>query len=242
MAYETDPKNLSIHGLERLLDDHYVWLLLSFTLASDIGCSLYIETPLLSVTLSQLDQKVPIGAFIIFITLFSILLTLTSKIRFFFFELTSWTTYAPLFISEFIAYICYQNDIKSYHKEKDIKLTQEYKEKTSYYVRDHNLQNYLFLNENQTLHLLLTEFLATERQRKSKLLLIFDTGLLLAAYPWLPTSSLNILIFANYSISPFWILVLGIALMYWATYGHTDKWVYVGKQTAQRINSSKKNP
>jgi hypothetical protein len=222
MSYSSNPVDIGPSGLERLLEGRYVWLLVSLLLAMDIGASLFLGTPLVAITLEQLDKSAPLGALLISIALFSLGLTLVWRIRYWFYLLTG-----PLA-----------------HPFWGKKTLQEFKNKYTRLkescVFDSSLLDYALRHDHQVFYNVYHEFKEKQRRLHGEQVLVFTAGTLLAVFPWLPTSSLHLLVFSRFSISAYWALLPAGLLMVRGAYGdnNSDGWIYVGSAAAKMIASS----
>jgi len=170
-------------------------------------------------TSDQLDKLAPVGALSLYISAFALWLLFMWKIRYWFFLLTA--PLARLFDARKTA-----EDFKRHYAELQRSC-----------VPDYTLLGYIIKNDHKALHSVLQEFRVKQESNRLQLILIFTAGVLLATVPWLPTSSWHTLIFARFSISPYWALLPASMLMMVGTHSEADMqgWVYVGADAAKMI-------
>lgn len=223
MGYEANPVDPSPSGLERFLEDKYVWLFTCFILCADIGSALYSNAPLSSLRLDELDKNLPIGAILVFFTLFALLISFSWLLRFCFYRLT-----APLF--------------SLFEKKKSMDDHRRmYQERERHSVPDYKLRDYALENDNGALYDTYLRHDKRIREHQWTLIFQFIVGALLIIYPLLPTSTLHALIFSRFPISDWCSLVLAIPLIFYAAHAHDpmDHYVYIGEQAAQKIQKKK---
>jgi hypothetical protein len=222
MGYEANSFNPSPSELVRFLEDKNVWLFICFVLFADIAVSFFLGIPLSALRIDDLDRTLPIGAAVIFICLFAILVLLSWKIRLYFYYLTA----------------------RIVHRVERTKSADEYRnlyrDLKSHSVSNYTLYEYAIEHDHQVLHNIYSRHVQLSIKRSWTLVLEFISGALLSVHPFLPTSSIHVHVFSRLGISDWWILIVAVSLMIYGTHSDTkySHYVHVGSQTAALINKN----
>ncbi len=225
MNFSGKPVVVTPSTLERFLEDHYIWLFLSFVLSADIASSLYSATPLVRL------ENLPIGRILIFFTLFSILLVISRLVNYSIFLIT-----APV-INIFNFFKKRKSPEDEERDDERLKREREARMKHSVYV--FKLRKYAIEHDNQILYDLAQHHEEKKQMHEWMLHFKFIVGLLLSITPFLKTSTLH-LVFEHLDKNIWLILPLAILLMLYGTHSdqNSNDLVYVGELTAKKINGS----
>jgi hypothetical protein len=224
MSYEINPLEGNPRGLDKLLEDRYVWFILYFALFADMISALCIRAPLYSVSLENLDGELTVGALIIFFVGFAFSILVARSVRFFFF--------AALvdIISPVVSWVKRKTGFKDYcypNTEVFETCSLSFKVK-EYAIRTNNsiLYDLFQINERHS------------HEHNWKLVFQFLSGFLIGTNSFLDNSSINIAIKAN-DIFAFAGLVAGLALMFYSAFSNNTygSYIYVGKELAKEINA-----
>ncbi|MDQ8202701.1 hypothetical protein [Pelagicoccus sp. SDUM812003] len=221
MSYSTNLANSLLPRVDHIFDRRYVLQFATFVVSSDIAASSYAKSSLLSLTLETLDSSVPVGALIIFVLLYALLLLFCRKLYFWAFIITNWP----------VTWILHKTGLSKIRREvlDDLK---------RHSIPNYKLSHYLSQNDNKILHEKLIENERKIREEYQVCVLKFLVSSLVSITLFLEHSTICSLWSTTWITPQYVVLLITIPYLFFQLHksDNYEHFVYVGEETVDYIN------